>query len=217
MNRIAVGEHPNQIALHPKDDRLFVACASTNNVSVIDTSRGLVSETIATALFPRAPEGSTPDAIAVAPDGNTLYVANADNNCVAVIDISVANRSQVQGFIPTGWYPTSVAVTKDGRSILVGVGKGLQTKANPIDQKVIDDAKKRPEKSRHSLPFPYIGTTLSGALSIVPVPDDAKLAAYTAQVYRNCPYSDKLLSRCDRRTRKRSFPVELATRARSSM
>src|SRR5437764_712459 len=28
--RIAVGEHPNQLALHPKDDRLFVACASSN-------------------------------------------------------------------------------------------------------------------------------------------------------------------------------------------
>ncbi len=35
--KIAVGEHPNQIALHPRDDRLFVACASSNCVSVIDT------------------------------------------------------------------------------------------------------------------------------------------------------------------------------------
>src|SRR5439155_11206503 len=37
--RIGVGEHPNQLALHPKDDRLFVACASSNCVSVIDTRR----------------------------------------------------------------------------------------------------------------------------------------------------------------------------------
>src|SRR5262249_26403385 len=27
--RIGVGDHPNQIAVHPKDDRLFVACASS--------------------------------------------------------------------------------------------------------------------------------------------------------------------------------------------
>src|SRR4029079_5112200 len=34
--RIAVGEHPNQMIVHPKDDRLFVACASSNCVSVLD-------------------------------------------------------------------------------------------------------------------------------------------------------------------------------------
>jgi YVTN family beta-propeller protein len=189
--KIGVGEHPNQIAVHPRDDRIFVACASSNHVSVIDTSRGTVTETISTALFPKAPEGSTPDAVAVSPDGGKLYVANADNNCVAVIDISLDNRSQVQGFIPTGWYPTAVAVTPDGAQLLVGVGKGNQTKANPIpktpEPAKTDDANRR-------RPYPYIGTTLSGALSIVPVPDANRLAAYTEVVYRNCPYSDKLLT-----------------------
>src|SRR5262249_14431413 len=107
--RIPVGEHPNQLALHPTDGRLFVSCASSNCVSVIDTKRGVVTETIMTGLFPKAPEGSTPIALAVAPDGKTLYVANADNNCVAVIDIEKPNESQVRGFIPTGWYPTAIS------------------------------------------------------------------------------------------------------------
>jgi YVTN family beta-propeller protein len=192
IERIAVGEHPNQMVPHPKDDRLFVACASTNTVSVIDAKRGVVTETISTALFPRSPEGSTPDALAVAPDGKTLYVANADNNCVAVVDISTPNESQLKGFIPTGWYPTAVSVTRDGKKILVGVGKGLQTKANPISRKALEAARQRPGRRP---PFPYIGTTLSGALSVVPVPDEKTLAGYTAQVYANCPYSDTLLSR----------------------
>jgi len=193
--RIGVGEHPNQLVLHPQDDRLFVACASTNNVSVIDTKRGVVTETIYTALFPKAPEGSTPDALALAPDGKTLYVANADNNCVAVVDVGTPNQSQVKGFIPTGWYPTSVAVTRDGKNLLVGVGKGLQSKANPIVRKPQNPANGGDAKSaRRRLPYPYIGTTLSGALSIVAIPDEAQLAAYTAQVYANCPYSDTLLS-----------------------
>ena len=55
--KIPVGEHPNQIAVHPKDDRIFVANASSNSVSVIDTNRGVVIETIVTALFPLAPGG----------------------------------------------------------------------------------------------------------------------------------------------------------------
>jgi YVTN family beta-propeller protein len=190
--KIAVGEHPNQIAVHPKDDRLFVACSSSNNVVVIDTKRGIVTETIFTALFPKSPEGSTPDALAISPDGEHLFVANADNNCVAVVDIEAPSRSQVQGFIPTGWYPTAVAVTPDGKNLLVGVGKGNQTKANPIRKPADDPMPKDP--GNRVQPFPYIGTTLSGALSIVPMPDASALAAYTETVYRNCPYSDKLLT-----------------------
>jgi YVTN family beta-propeller protein len=189
--KIAVGEHPNQIAVHPQDDRIFVACANSNNVSVIDTKRGVVSETIFTALFPKSPEGSTPDALAVSPDGRRLFVANADNNCIAVVDISQPSRSQVQGFVPTGWYPTAVAVTPDGKHLLVGVGKGNQTKANPISKS--SEAEKTNDPIRRR-PYPYIGTTLSGALSIVSMPDEAQLAAYTETVYRNCPYSDKLLT-----------------------
>jgi YVTN family beta-propeller protein len=183
--RIPVGEHPNQIVQHPKDDRLFVACASSNCVSAIDMKRGVVTETIFTALFPRAPEGSTPDAVALTPDGQTLFVANADNNCVAVIDVAERDRSQVKGFVPTGWYPTSLAVTPDGKNLLVGVGKGLQTKPNLLT-KTTPDAKGRK--------FAHLGTTLSGALSIVPIPTERQLKEYTAQVYRNCPYSDQLLT-----------------------
>ncbi|WP_422928379.1 bifunctional YncE family protein/alkaline phosphatase family protein [Singulisphaera sp. PoT] len=206
--KIGVGEHPNQIARHPKDDRIFVANASSNNVSVIDTTRGYVTETIFTGLFPRAPEGSTPDALVVSPDGETLYVANADNNCVAVIDVDVPNRSGVKGFIPTGWYPTAVAVTPDGKNLLVGVGKGNQTLPNPFFSHVgkgdgpkserdlalekLAQAKARANKKK--LAFPHIGTTLSGALSIVPIPDEKALAAYTATVYKNCPYSDEQLT-----------------------
>jgi YVTN family beta-propeller protein len=200
--RITVGEHPNQMAAHPRDDRLFVACASSNCVSVIDTRRGIVVETISTALFPRAPQGSTPCALALAPDGQTLYVANADNNCVAVIDVAQTDRSQVKGVIPTGWYPTAVAVTPDGKDLLVGVGKGNQTRANPLYK---DD---KPKEPRH-LPFPYIGTTLSGALSVVAVPDEKGLIDYTAKVYRNCPYSDKLLSAAAEPGRKTAIPVKV--------
>ncbi len=188
--RINVGEHPNQIVRHPTDDRIFVACASSNCVSVIDTRRGIVTETVHTALFPLSPEGSTPDALAIAPDGKTLFVANADNNNVAVVDIAAPSRSQVKGFIPTGWYPTALAVTPDGKQLLVGVGKGLKTLANPIPKAESKDAPV-PGTRR---PFPYIGTTLSGSVSIVPIPDDKTLAGYTETVYKVCPYSDKLLS-----------------------
>jgi YVTN family beta-propeller protein len=193
--KIPVGEHPNQIAAHPKDDRLFVACASSNGVWVIDTKRGIVTEIISTSLFPKAPQGSTPDAVAIAPDGKTMFVANADNNCIAVVDVEVPSKSVIKGFIPTGWYPTSVAVTPDGQKLLIGVGKGIQSKANPFFKKdAADENDEIKQAARRALPYPYIGTTMNGALSIVSVPDEAKLKEYTAAVYRNCPYSDSQLT-----------------------
>jgi YVTN family beta-propeller protein len=213
ISRIPVGEHPNQMALHPKDGRLFVACASSNAVWVIDTARGTVQETIHTALFPQAPEGSTPDALCIAPDGETLFVANADNNCIAVIDIEAPRRSQVKGFIPTGWYPTAVAVTPDGKQLLVGVGKGNETKSNKPTPDKLGPALEQPpgEGGYKRIPFPHVGTTLSGALSIVDLPaeDDEKAwAAHTDRVYRNCPYSDKLLTAAPT-TRKTAIPSKV--------
>ena len=193
---VPVGDHPNQMAQHA-DGRLFVACASSNSVSVLDPAKAVVTETISTALFPRAPAGSTPDALALSPDGKTLYVANADNNCLAVIDVEEPGKSQVKGFIPTGWYPTAVAVTPDGKRLLVGVGKGLQSQANPrytpeqLAAKEPDEVK---AIARRVLPYPYIGTTISGALSVVPVPDEKQLKEYTDRVYKNCPYSDSQLT-----------------------
>ena len=130
--------------------------------------------------------------MAISPDGERLFVANADNNCIAVVNISEPSRSQVQSFIPTGWYPTAVAVTPDGKRLLVGVGKGNQTRPTRSSRR--KEPAKPDEQANRGRPYPYIGTTLSGALSIVPLPDNAQLAAYTETVYRNCPYSDKLLS-----------------------
>ena len=212
IGRIPVGEHPNQLALHPKDDRLFVTCASSNGVWVIDTSRGTVQETIYTPLFPKSPEGSTPDALCISPDGEMLYVANADNNCVAVIEIEEPRKSVIQGFIPTGWYPTSIAITPNGKQLLIGVGKGNQTKANRPAQETLDSllAKAPDVGGYRPIPRAHVGTTLSGALSIVDVPDEKQLAKYTSQVYRNCPYSDKMLTEAESPgSRKTAIPVKV--------
>ena len=63
--------------------------------------------------------------------GTTLAVANADNNTVALVDIKTVNDSEVEGFIPTGWYPTGVLFSPDGRRLFVLNGKGFTGQANP--------------------------------------------------------------------------------------
>jgi hypothetical protein len=72
-------------------------------------------------------------------------VANADNNCVAVIDIEACRRSGVKGFILTGWCPTSVAVTPDGKNLPVGVGQGL-------DRHPDESGRPLPARVRHLIP-----------------------------------------------------------------
>ncbi|MEO6213810.1 MAG: bifunctional YncE family protein/alkaline phosphatase family protein [Vicinamibacterales bacterium] len=178
---VTVGEHPNAMVQSKDGSRLFVACANTNAVWVIDLASGLAAEQIGVALFPKAPPGTTPNALALSPDGRTLLVANADNNTVAVVDVSVPSASRVRGFIPTGWYPTGVTFDREGKRIFVLSGKGLAPSANP----------RGPQPGTRGAEGQYIGGLLQGALSEIDLPDDAALAAHTARAYEVTPYDDK--------------------------
>src|ERR1035438_282809 len=40
-------------------------------------------------------------------------------------DVGVRGEGRPLGFIPTGWFPTSVRMTPDGRTLLVVSGRGL--------------------------------------------------------------------------------------------
>ena len=200
---LTVGLRPNDMTLGP-DGRLFVACAGDNTVHVIQTrtleeppipaspARRLwdgTREIISTSLYPQSPEGSTPDSVAVSQDGKTLFIANADNNSVMVVNVSEPNLSVVDGFIPVGWYPSAVAVSPDDQTLFVVNGKGLTSRANVPPQRASPRLLHKPP------PFDHIGRTFQGALSVIPRPTAAQMAAYTGQVRRNSPYTPESLRR----------------------
>ncbi len=174
---LSVGEHPNAMVLSADGKRLFVACANTNAVWAVDLASGASTEQISVAISPGAPPGSTPNALALSPDGRTLLVANADNNAVAVVDVARPSASRVSGFIPTGWYPTGVQFTPDGKRILVLSGKGLTSMPNP----------RGPQPGADGEPSQYVGAMLTGALSVLPTPDPAALDELTRTVRRLTP------------------------------
>src|SRR4051812_5865215 len=180
---IAVGEHPNAMTMARDGSRLFVACASTNAVWVIDLARKTTSEQIAVALGAQAPVGSTPNGLALSPDGNMLAVANADNNTVTLADVSTPGASQVQGWIPVGWYPTGVLFDRDGSRLFVLAGKGLSGLANP----------RGPQPGGARIEAQYSGAMFQGSISTIPVPNAAALARMTARVRDLTPYSDARL------------------------
>jgi YVTN family beta-propeller protein len=179
--RVKVGSHPNDLAF-AKDGRLFVANAGTNSISVIRSAK--VIETIKTSFDPKAPVGSTPVSLAITNDGKRLYAANADNNDIAVIDIANPRESAVLGFIPTTWYPSAVAVSPDGKKLYVGSGKGGLLNLNGNFPAETEYKRSSPDPKK---PYDYVGSTLTGTLSIIDTPDKTQLAAYSAQVKSNFP------------------------------
>lgn len=177
---VAVGEHPNAMVLSADGARLFVACASTNAVWVVDVASRTAREQISVSLYPNAPVGTTPNALALSPDGRTLLVANADNNTVAVVDVATPGRSEVEGFIPTGWYPTAVLFSKDGAQVHVLSGKGLAGQANP----------RGPVPGFRGADGQYIGGMLQGAVSSLAFPTREQLKALTGRVYELTRYTE---------------------------
>jgi len=128
LGRIAVGDHPNAMLLTADQRRLYVACANTDQVVVIDCATDRVLERISLRPYELAPFGSTPNGLALAADERSLFVANATNNDVAVVELAETG-SHVAGVIPVGWYPTAVCVHHN--KLYVANGKGLTSKANP--------------------------------------------------------------------------------------
>ena len=108
----AAEEHPNEMLLAHGGKFLFVANANRNTVTVIDTEAGKAIETIGTAIDPKAPPGSTPNSLALSPDESLLFVSNANTNNLAVVNVKDPGGSAPLGFIPTGWYPTSVRLSR---------------------------------------------------------------------------------------------------------
>ena len=165
VKQIEVGLHPSAMLLSRDGERLFVANANSDTVSVIGTKTDTVVRTLDVRLFEGAPLGSAPNALALSPDGGTLYVANAANNAVAVVEPDHPTRP-LRGFIPTGWFPTAVGVANDGQRLFIASGYGFGSIA----------------------PVKGSGRAYSnrvGVVSILTTPGEAQLAAYTLQVMRN--------------------------------
>lgn len=205
ISRTRVGPHATDMVLLMKPapvesgetsnfiGRLFVTAGNTNNVySFGVTHDGQLTqlESINVALSPMHPLGMTPSALAINKDASRLYVVCSDANAVAVVDIS-GPHSDVLGFVPSGWYPTSVRSLDSGELVILN-GKGLRSYPNP------DGAS--PVKHNHALyqggPVTapgYIPHEQIGAVSVVAPFDADKLAEYTKTVSMSSPYSDELL------------------------
>ncbi len=181
----SANSHPTEMVLSPDEKLLYVACANSNSAVVVDTSTGRPLEQISSALYPHVPHGSTPNSLALSSDGKVMLIANADNNNLAMIDVSRPGHSRSLGFIPVGWYPTSVRFTAGDKQILVANGKGIEPKANPDGPDPTVPHKKTKE---------YIGGLFRGTLSVIDAPSPDDMARYSQQARKASPLSADLVA-----------------------
>ena len=186
IRTLHVGINPNDMKLS-SDGRLFVACSNDNTVHVIDTRKMEVIERLSTTLSPLAPEGSTPDALEIDNVRKLIYVANADNDSITVIRIANRAHSAVVGFIPTGWYPSALALTHGGSQLYIGNSKGesghpdRKGPTSPLASNWNgDETVKTVQKSSVEL------------LDVATLEKD--LPRWTHMVVQNTPYNDSMLA-----------------------
>jgi YVTN family beta-propeller protein len=169
---IETGLHPSGMVLSPDKEKLYVACANSDIISVINTSTDKIIDEISVHWQKDIPFGSSPNALAISPDGNYLYVANGTENAVCVIQTDPSVN--IMGNIPTGWYPGSVLLNNSGKTLYVANVKGVGSRNQRTDRGGLNS-------------HDHMGT-----VSIIPVPDKNRLGRMTEIVHQNNSYSQML-------------------------
>jgi YVTN family beta-propeller protein len=169
--------------LSPDAKRLYAACGNDDAIAVLDTTTRALVRTISLARAGDRYRGANPNALAVAPDGKRLYVSLGAENSVAVVDLAT---SSVVGRIPTGWYPTGVAVSSDGSYLYVCNEK---SDPGPDPDNGYGTPAGKAENPTHRNEYGW-ALEKAGLLSL-PIPGEAELARLTALVDTNVGYDNR--------------------------
>ncbi len=168
---VLTGLHASALAVSPNGRYVVCANAAADTLSVIDTRRAAVVETIWTKPTPADLLGASPNALAFDPAGDRLYVAHGTQNAIGVVRFDPADReSKLLGLIPVGWYPGALVYDAPRRTLCAANLKGL------------------PETKRHmsgGTAEGFNSKQYAGSVSLVPLPTAAELPRRSETVWRN--------------------------------
>ncbi len=204
IKEILVGLHPNDIITGNNRKFVYVANANSDMVSVINTQTDVVTEQISVRLTPDKNNyfGDSPNGLAIDAAGKTLYVANGMDNALAVVRLgklssaaSTENKSEVEGFIPTGAYPGGIAVYRDSLLFVANIEA---------------EGSRIPSVSEKTGKATYNSHRMMASVSVIPVPQKSTLNKYTEKVEK----SNQLfrLALTDKLPRKNAVPVPVPLR-----
>ncbi len=121
--RIPVKGQPNKMTMNQAGTLLYVAEDESDTVDVINLGTNTVVESIPVIAPPSVLQsfglteytGANTNSVTLSTDEKYLYVTNGNLNNVAVVQLGGTNTGDhVVGLIPTGWYPNSVSLSRDG-------------------------------------------------------------------------------------------------------
>lgn len=176
LNEIIVGLHPNEITASPDQKFIYLTNSNSDAVSVIRTDNDKVTESIPIRLQPEINNyfGDSPNGLTVSADGKALFVAVGLDNAIALVDLgrncatnSKISKSFVKGFIPTGYYPSSIAIKSNKQLFITNI------EANGPNL---------PFKLLKGKPAVYNSHHALASISIIDKPSTQKLKKYTQQV-----------------------------------
>lgn len=167
VKTIPVGLHPAGMAI--SGSSLYVANAYSDSLSVIDLNTDAVVRTIDLSVpIAGGVFGSGPNGVAVTDDGRA-YVTLGQANAVAVINLRGRDAHPVIGYIPTGYFPTSIAWDRARKQLVIADDKGLGTHV-PAHSGGLDGFSTRED---------------TGAVNLIPLPNANRLAQFSKQVFDN--------------------------------
>ncbi|NUP36298.1 MAG: phosphoesterase [Streptomyces sp.] len=161
VGSIEVGLHPT--AVYAKKGTVFVTNTADNSVSVINTAKDKVVQTIATQPWPEASVGYEPGAVTLTDDGR-LLVTLGRANAVAVYRYTSAQQpARYVGLLPTDYFPSEI--TTVGKQVIVTNTRGI-------------DARRPTTASGHNT------HDTTSSLTQFTLPDDKTVRSQTANVFR---------------------------------
>ncbi|MFC5907812.1 alkaline phosphatase family protein [Streptacidiphilus monticola] len=184
VGTIEVGLHPT--AVYAKGRAVFVTNTATNSVSVIDSARDKVVQTIATQPWPEASVGYEPDAVTLTDDGH-LLVTLGRANAVAVYRYTAPQEPvSFVGLVPTDYFPAEI--TTVGGQVLVSNTRGV-------------DALRPTTAAGHNT------HDTTSSLTRFTLPSDRVIRELTAKVFQQNGWTPGAVKLANRRSHARPVPV----------
>jgi YVTN family beta-propeller protein len=186
LKELPLGQHPSAIASSPDSLFLYVCNGNSDNVSVVDVRRELVTDSIPVGLFSGTITyyGSSPNALTTDATGTTLYVANGFDNAVCVVRLGSnagshgsSGASKVLGYIPTEAYPGGITLV--GNTLYVA---NLEARGSRVLATASGLKEGRPAVAGESKISAYTIHQDLASLSIIPVPSKKGLKKYSKAV-----------------------------------
>ena len=136
LSSIEVGPEPEGVLVRPDGNRVWVTSEVANLVHVVDVQQ---KQIVANILV-----GNRPRRFALTPDGKELWVSNELSGSVSIID-TVSNQRigeipfQPKGFRPEDVTPVGLAMSRDGTTLIVGLGRANHVAFVDVPSRTVED------------------------------------------------------------------------------